>query len=88
MTYDSTLNATLILLAVDSLRGRILGLVSVAYGFTSVGGFSYGIVASLYNAPLALALGGGVIIAAWAGLMLPIQTLRNPAVFESDISEK
>ena len=88
VTYDSTLNATLILLAVDSLRGRILGLVSVAYGFTSVSGFAYGVVASLYNAPLALVLGGGVIIVAWAGLMLPIQTLRKPAIFESDISGK
>ena len=39
-------------------------------------------------APLALALGGGVIIVAWAGLMLPIQTLRKPAVFESEVSGK
>lgn len=78
VTYDSTLNTTLLLMALDNMRGRILGLVSFAYGFTPIGGFIYGVIASSAGAPIALAVGGGIILTGWAGLMLPMGALRKP----------
>ena len=78
VTYDSTLNTTLLLMVIDSMRGRILGLMSFAYGFTPVGGFIYGVIATSVGAPIALVVGGGLILTGWAGMMLPMGALRKP----------
>jgi MFS family permease len=87
VTYDSTLNTSLQLMAVDEMRGRILGLVGFTYGFTPMGGFIYGVVASIsiFGAPYALAMGGGMILAGWAWVLLPTKALRRP--FETPSQE-
>ena len=78
VTYDATLNTTLLLITRDAMRGRIVGLVSFAYGFTPIGGFIYGAMATFVGAPAALAIGGGVILTGWSGLMAPLRELRGP----------
>ncbi|MQF65337.1 MFS transporter [SAR202 cluster bacterium AC-409-J13_OGT_754m] len=78
VTYDATLNTTLLLMVTDKMRGRIVGLVSFAYGFTPIGGFIYGAMATFVGAPSALAIGGGAILIGWLGLMAPLRELRGP----------
>lgn len=78
VAYDSTLNVTLQLMSDDAMRGRVLGLVGFIYGFTPVGGFIYGALASWYGAPLALATGGGLILAGWISVLVPTTALREP----------
>jgi MFS family permease len=78
VAYDSTLNVTLQLMSEDAMRGRVLGLVGFIYGFTPVGGFIYGAVASWQGAPAALAMGGGIILAGWISVLVPTGALRRP----------
>lgn len=62
MSYDATMGALLQLLSTDEVRGRILGLYGLTFGFTPLGGFIAGAIASVFTAPLAVGLGGVAII--------------------------
>ncbi len=67
--YDTSMATLLQLLSADALRGRILGLYGMTWGFTPAGGFLAGIVASIVNAPFAIGLGGTVIVGYAAGVV-------------------
>jgi MFS family permease len=62
MSYDATMGALLQLLSTDEVRGRVLGLYGLTFGFTPLGGFIAGAIASVFTTPLAVGLGGVAII--------------------------
>ena len=62
MSYDAAMGTMLQLLTTDAVRGRVLGLYGLTFGFTPLGGFIQGIIASIYSAPLAVGMAGAVII--------------------------
>ncbi len=62
MAYDAAMGTMLQLLITDAVRGRVLGLYGLTFGFTQLGGFIQGIIASIYSAPLAVGMAGAVIV--------------------------
>ena len=63
MAYDVTMGTLLQLMARQDMRGRVLGLYGLTFGFTPLGGFILGWVASILSAPIAIAAGGFIITA-------------------------
>ena len=61
-SFDSTMGAVLQLIVPDAMRGRIIGLYSLTWGFTPVGGFLLGSVATATSAPFALSVGSLAIL--------------------------
>lgn len=60
MAYDVTMGTTLQLLSDDEMRGRVMGLYGLTFGFTPLGGFLAGTVAAALS--VSIALGAGAII--------------------------
>lgn len=75
--YDSTMGALLQLLTNDEMRGRVLGLYGLTWGFTSLGGFASASIASVAGAPLALAAGAVAMLAYVAGVFKPLSRLDD-----------
>jgi MFS family permease len=75
--YDVTMGSLLQLLSSDSMRGRVLGLYALTFGFTPLGGFIAGAIATLANPPFALGVGGVVIIVWTARLFGPMRRIRR-----------
>lgn len=63
MAYDVTMGTMLQLIASDEMRGRVMGVYGLTFGFTPVGGFFAGSVAAALSAPIAVAAGGIIITA-------------------------
>lgn len=74
--YDALMQVMIQLLTPDAVRGRIFSLYVLSYGFASLGGYLAGLVASLAGAPLAIGLGGGLIVAYLIGVARPIVGLQ------------
>ena len=62
VVYDATINTLLQLTSDENMRGRVLGLYGMTWGFTPAGGFIVGAVASAAGAPIAVGIGGVVIV--------------------------
>ena len=62
MAYDVTMGTMLQIMADDDMRGRVLGFYGLTFGFTPIGGFIAGSIASAINASVAVAAGGVVIV--------------------------
>ena len=60
--YDASINTLLQLTTDENMRGRVLGLYGMTWGFTPAGGFLVGAVASAAGAPIAVGMGGVVIV--------------------------
>ena len=58
MAYDVTMGTMLQLLSHNEMRGRVMGVYGLTFGFTPVGGFLAGSVATILSAPIAVAAGG------------------------------
>ena len=58
MAYDVTMGTMLQLHCDDDMRGRVLGIYGLTFGFTPLGGFLAGAVATVLNPPFAVAMGG------------------------------
>ena len=69
MAYDATMATVLQLVSTNEMRGRVLGLYGLTFGFTHVGGLFSGIVATIVNAPFAIGFGGLVIISYVIGFL-------------------
>ncbi len=67
--YDASMATLLQLLSADALRGRILGLYGMTWGFTPAGGFIAGMVATIVSAPFAIGLGGTIIVGYATGVL-------------------
>ncbi|MEE8442333.1 MAG: MFS transporter [Dehalococcoidia bacterium] len=61
--YDASMATLIQLVSSERMRGRVLGLYSMTWGFTPVGGFISGGIATVLGAPAAIGLGGGLILA-------------------------
>ncbi|MFQ5410494.1 MAG: MFS transporter [Anaerolineales bacterium] len=85
MTYDVTLQTLLLMLSSDTMRGRVQGLFAFTVGSNSLGGLLLGGLAALAGAPLALAMGGGIIIATTLR-MLPTLGRMHPTVEEAVVA--
>ena len=77
MAYDATMGALLQLLVPDAMRGRVMGLYVFTFGFTPLGGFFAGAVASVLGAPIAIGLGGGIVVAYVLGHLKPTSRIRD-----------
>ena len=77
VTYDATINTLLQTVSEDDMRGRVLGLYGMTWGFTPLGGFLSGSVASIAGAPFAVALGGVVILTYTLGVLARVNQNRN-----------
>jgi MFS family permease len=82
MAYDATMGTLLQLLSTDAVRGRMMGLYGLTFGFTPVGGFLAGAIGTLISVPFAVGLGGAIILAYVAGTarrVLALRTLSKPS---------
>ncbi len=61
MAYDVTMGTVLQLMSEDEMRGRVLGIYGLTFGFTPLGGFVAGSMATIASPSLAVAFGGCVI---------------------------
>ena len=77
MAYDVTMGTMLQLLSHDEMRGRVMGVYGLTFGFTPVGGFLAGSVAAILSAPIAVAA-GGVIIMVYVASMFRFVARINP----------
>ena len=69
VVYDASLNTLLQLTSDENMRGRVLGLYGMTWGFTPAGGFLVGAVASAAGAPIAVGMGGVVIVSYTAAVI-------------------
>ena len=63
MAYDVTMGTVVQLMSEDEMRGRVLGIYGLTFGFTPLGGFVAGSMATIASPSLAVAFGGFVILA-------------------------
>lgn len=80
--YDAMMQTLVQLLTPDSMRGRVLSLYVLTFGFTSVGGYVVGLVATVLTVPVTISVGGGVI-AAYALSLIPVIQHLQPRADES-----
>jgi hypothetical protein len=64
VTYDVTLSALLHMAVPDQVRGRVMGIYSMTWGFMPMGGFQAGAIAGVLGAPFAIGIGGAVLLLA------------------------
>ena len=76
MAYDVTMGTTLQLLSSDGVRGRVLGLYGLTYGFMPLGGLVAGAIASAASAPIALGIYGALIVTNVLRISRPVTRLR------------
>ena len=62
IVYETTINTLLQTSVPDELRGRVLSFQAMMWGVTGLAGFHTGAIASAVGAPVAIAIGGGVVI--------------------------
>ena len=60
--YETMLGTLLQTTVPDEMRGRVLSFQMFSWGFTGFSGFHTGAVAALIGAPLAISIGGGVVV--------------------------
>ena len=79
MAYDVTMGTMLQLLSRDEMRGRVLGIYGLTFGFTPVGGFFAGAVATALTASVAVAMGGVFVLLYVAAIARSILRIANRA---------
>ncbi len=62
LVFETTINTLLQTSVPDELRGRVLSFQTMMWGVTGLAGFHTGAIASAVGAPVAIAIGGGVVI--------------------------
>ena len=63
MAYETMLSALLQTVVPDGMRGRVLSFQTATWGLTGVSGFHMGAIAAAVGAPVAIAMGGAVVVA-------------------------
>ncbi|MBI2886338.1 MAG: MFS transporter [Chloroflexi bacterium] len=81
--YMTTVNTSLQALVPDELRGRVMGIYSLSWGLLPLGGLLAGGVATVAGAPVAVALGGVVVVATATGVAAKLPQVRNLAVADA-----
>lgn len=62
MAYETMLGALLQTVVPDEMRGRVLSFQTATWGLTGVAGFHTGAIAAAIGAPIAIAIGGAVVL--------------------------
>jgi predicted MFS family arabinose efflux permease len=62
MAYETMLGALLQMVVPDEMRGRVLSFQTATWGLTGASGFHTGAIATALGAPIAIALGGAVVL--------------------------
>ena len=75
--YMTTVSASLQALVPNDLRGRIMGIYSLTWGLIPVGGMLGGGVATYTSAPVAVALGGIIVVAVSLGITMTVPQARR-----------
>ena len=60
--YEATLHTLVQTIVPDQMRGRVISFQTTSWGLTGVSGFHTGAIASRLGAPVAIAIGGGVVV--------------------------
>jgi MFS family permease len=60
--YTTTINAILQVNLPDQLRGRVMGIYGLAWELMPVGGMIFGAIAEFAGAPIAVAIGGALVV--------------------------
>ena len=60
--YEATLHTLVQTIVPDQMRGRVISFQTTTWGLTGVSGFHTGAIASRLGAPVAIAIGGGVVV--------------------------
>jgi hypothetical protein len=81
VVYDVLMNTLILLLADDKVRGRVLSLYTLTFGFNAGGGLAAGAIASSLGAPAAVAGIGGVVL---AYVLAAFKTVRSIQPVESE----
>ena len=77
MAYDTTMGALLQLLVPDAMRGRVMGLYVLTFGFTPLGGFLAGAIATFLGSAFAIGLGGGIVLTYILNHLRPKSRIRE-----------
>jgi predicted MFS family arabinose efflux permease len=87
ITYMTVANTTLQLITPDELRGRVMSIWTlVSFGLAPIGSLLAGAIAQQWNAPAALAIGGGVVGASAAMVAVFSPALRDlPAHLQPEL---
>ena len=75
VSYDTSMGTLIQIISDDAVRGRMMGLYGLTFGFTPVGGFLSGTLASYTHPQFALGLGGLFIILFTVVILLPTRSL-------------
>ena len=62
MVYETTLTTVLQTIVPDKMRGRVLSFQMLTWGVAGTSGFHTGAIAAAVGAPVAIAIGGGVVL--------------------------
>ncbi len=84
MAYETMLGALLQTVVPDSMRGRVLSFQTATWGLTGVAGFHTGAIAAAIGAPIAIAIGGAVVLANAIRIAPTFWRLDERAVEHSD----
>ncbi len=76
-TYDTTMSTLIQTTVPDELRGRVMGIYVFTWGMAPMGSFQAGAVGTLLSIPVAVGLGGGVIVAYAITLARGSQRIRG-----------
>ena len=84
VTYEATVTTLLQTVVPDEMRGRVLSFQVFSWGFTGVSGFHTGAIANALGAPVAIAIGGGVLMLNAVRLAGLTSRFRDPVVVSSE----
>ena len=83
IVYEATLTTLLQTIVPDEMRGRVLSFQTLTWGMTGFSGFHTGAIATAVGAPLAIGIGGVVVMLNALRLTLRRSPLRSMAVEEA-----
>ncbi len=83
IAYEATLTTLLQTIVPDEMRGRVLSFQTLTWGMTGFSGFHTGAIAAAVGAPLAIGIGGAVVMLNALRLALRRSPLRSMAIEEA-----
>jgi MFS family permease len=75
--YTTTINAILQVNLPDPLRGRVMGIYGLAWDLMPVGGMIFGAIAEFAGAPIAVAIGGALVVSTALGVAAFFPNVRR-----------
>ncbi len=76
MAFETSVMTMVLLLTSQEMQGRVQGIYTLVFGFTWLGGLAMGSLASINGAPLAVGLGGVVVLVVLVVLRRPLIQLE------------